>query len=342
MSLLINAYCTHRDPPALGFPHKLNSRRNRTDPELLEHLNAFISFILQGGEREMTESLYHVTRHIERAQHHYSLEVDDEHLDDFAGWARSANAISFLPDNTVRDPSGGVLVDPETGEPEEGAEVPYPQDALDRRARSFQRLAEEGIEVYSELPPVTGEGEVVLRAPGEVAMRMLALFVCAIRAESLNSDRPIPIKDLRKRIPLAFEALSPKEKKFLDAASPDQQDIVNHVWRYESLLALQWALGLAGELLFPTAICDLNQVVGTILDNRTETLVREAELRPTGELLDALDLHYRLHWATTQARVNGAEIRPDLEGGVILERHYALNWLTCFEDADWDDVDTPT
>ncbi|MCO6561396.1 MAG: DUF4272 domain-containing protein, partial [Gilliamella sp.] len=24
------------------------------------------------------------------------------------------------------------------------------------------------------------------------------------------------------------------------------------------------------------------------------------------------------------------------------ERHYALNWLTNFENADWDDVDTPT
>ena len=31
-----------------------------------------------------------------------------------------------------------------------------------------------------------------------------------------------------------------------------------------------------------------------------------------------------------------------LEGGVIYERHYALNWLFCFEQADWDDVDTPT
>jgi hypothetical protein len=31
-----------------------------------------------------------------------------------------------------------------------------------------------------------------------------------------------------------------------------------------------------------------------------------------------------------------------LDPGVIQERHHALNWLVRFEDAEWDDVDTPT
>lgn len=38
MQLLINAYATHRDPPPLEFPHGLNARRDRSDPELGEHL----------------------------------------------------------------------------------------------------------------------------------------------------------------------------------------------------------------------------------------------------------------------------------------------------------------
>lgn len=106
MALLINAYCTHRDPPPLDFPHQFNNRRDRSDPELDEHLNGFVGYILNRGEREMTQSLYHVMRHIERVQHHLSLEVEDDDLDAFSGWAWQSNAILFLPDGTVRDPSG--------------------------------------------------------------------------------------------------------------------------------------------------------------------------------------------------------------------------------------------
>ena len=36
--MLLNAYCTHRAPPPLAFRHRLNSRRDRSDPELASHL----------------------------------------------------------------------------------------------------------------------------------------------------------------------------------------------------------------------------------------------------------------------------------------------------------------
>ena len=58
--------------------------------------------------------------------------------------------------------------------------------------------------------------------------------------------------------------------------------------------------------------------------------------------LDALDLHYRAHWAVRQAQMEQADPPGGLIPGVVLERHYALNWLVRFEDAPWDEVDTPT
>ena len=64
--------------------------------------------------------------------------------------------------------------------------------------------------------------------------------------------------------------------------------------------------------------------------------------RPTAEILDQLDLHLRLHWLTTEARLGRRDAEPGVDPGVVLERHRALNWLVRFEDADWDDVDTPT
>jgi hypothetical protein len=59
-------------------------------------------------------------------------------------------------------------------------------------------------------------------------------------------------------------------------------------------------------------------------------------------LLDGLDLAYRLHWVTTDARVKSMTPAVALEPGVVVERHHALNWLTRFDDAEWDDVETPT
>ncbi len=60
--------------------------------------------------------------------------------------------------------------------------------------------------------------------------------------------------------------------------------------------------------------------------------------RPIAELLDVLDLHYRLHWITTDARVKKVPSPAGVEPGVVMERHRALNWLTRDQDA----VDTAT
>jgi hypothetical protein len=342
MSVLINAYCTHRDPPPLAFPHELHGRRDRTDRNLSEHLNGFMGFVMRGGEREMTQSRYHVLRHIQRVQHHLSLDVADDDMDAFGEWAAAANAICFLPDETIRDPSGRILVDPESGDPEEGAEVPYPPDAIQRRARSNERLAELEVHVMPTLPPVISEVEIELRPAREVALRSFALFVVAVRAESLATNQELTVDELRQKRPRGFDALSPKETSFLDNPSPEQQAVIDHAWRYEALFLLQWALRWFDDLFLPTKICDVPRVARVMLQEDDDAMVRDAELRATSELLDALDLHYRLHWAVRQARLDETDPPANLESGVIAERHYALNWLTGFEDAEWDDVDTPT
>lgn len=80
----------------------------------------------------------------------------------------------------------------------------------------------------------------------------------------------------------------------------------------------------------------------TAIEANTEEFPQEAYLRPASEILDALDLHYRLHWLVRQARIEEKVIPAELNEGVILERHYSLNWLIRFEDSNWDDVDMPT
>ena len=151
------------------------------------------------------------------------------------------------------------------------------------------------------------------------------------------------MEEIRAKLPRAFEALSPVESEFLASEQPERQDIVNHGWRYEALFVLEWALGLFDELRFPDALCDVPAVARALFDQDQEALLKRASLRPTSEILDALDLHLRLHWLAREAIHNQNREPPaGLDAGVLQERRHALNWLVRFEDADWDDVDTPT
>lgn len=221
----------------------------------------------------------------------------------------------------------------------------FPHDARDRQARSEEELSQFGIRTPATLPVVSAT-EVVLRPASEVARRALALFVVALRAESLMSPE-LAVSDLREKRPLAFRALTPKECLFLNDEAPDQQQITNFAWRYEAVWTLAWTLGLVEVLCYPSETCDVDILSKTMLELDEEALLKNAKLLPTETLLDALDLHFRLHWLVRQRPQDdkpgdGKMGGDDLDPGVVLERHHALNWLVQYGGAEWDDVQTPT
>ena len=339
--MLLNVYCTRRDLPRLSFPHTLRSQRDRTDPELAAHLHGFMGFVMGGGSRPMTATRYHVLRHIERVRHQVALEIEADDVAEFETWAKEANALVFLRDGSVRSPEGRVLVEPETGESQPGADVPYPPDSVERRAATQAALAARGLSTPAGLPPVVSELEVELREGPEVAARCLALFACALRAEGLSGPEQLTPDDIASRLPGAEAAMSPKERVFFREEAPSKRDVVDHVWRYEALCTLLWAIGHTPELAFPAATCDVAAVAKLLVGASHEAFVRDARRRLTTELLDALDLHLWLHYLVNEASAHEGTA-PGLVAGVVQERHHALNWLTCFEDADWDDVTTPT
>ncbi len=342
MAILVNAYSTLRDQVTIEFPHTVRSLRSAGDSGMREHLNGFMGFVCDGGEREMTATLFSVMRHIDRVHQHYSFEIEDDQLDDLADWGWQSNSIYFLPDGTVRDPAGAVLVDPATGTAQPEALVPYPADAIERSKRSDIWLANRGIPTLASLPPVIGEHEVVLRSADDVAWRIQSLFIVAVRAESVASESPIPASRLRGKAPLAFEAMTPMETAFVHDDSPNQASVMQFAWRYEALYALQWALSLHDELKFPDEICDVPLVAETMLRSTSREMILDACLRSPEEILDALDLNGRMFWAARQAKIDGNEPPASIDGDVLSERQHAFNWLVRFGDAPWDEVDTPT
>ena len=340
--LLINAYCSNHTLPPLDFPHMVQGKRDLSNPALPEHLRGFAGWVQSVSQGEMTQTRYHVLRHIEKVRHHVSMLVHPSNMDQFAAWALEANAIAFFPNGFICDPAGAVLLSPGGGDDNPDATVPYPQSARERKARTDDLLANRSLRAAASLPPVLAESEAVLRVSAEVAERIMALFAVAVRAESLASKSPMGRDEIMQRLGLADSALSPNERKFINDRTPTQKDIAQFGWCYECAYTLAWAVGMIDKLPFPSAICDVELIAQKLLKLGSGGISASAQLRPTAQLLDSLDLHQRLHWIVRQAQVDKKTAPGGLEPGVVQERHRALNWLVQFEGAEWDDVDTPT
>jgi hypothetical protein len=335
-TILFNAYCTRLSIAQPAFAHTLHARRDLSDPELLEHLNGFCGYVLGRGDGTMSRDKYHVILHVQRVQQHLSISVAESDLGALHAWAAQANAILFTPDGHVTDPQGRVLVNAADGKADADACLPYPEKAVARKTQTEARLAARGIEVPATLPPLVCEDELALRTRDEVIERARALLLVALRAESVASGEPMPVDTLLSKMPLADDALSPNEQAFLAQETPSQQDCAQFIWRYESLYLLEWVLCLVDELPYPDAPVDAASTVATLIE------MRGPRLRTSAEILDALDLHYRLHWHIRQSRLKKLGEVQGLDADVVMERHHTLNWLVRFQHAPWDEVDTPT
>jgi hypothetical protein len=163
MRVPVDAYSTLLVLPALDFPHERLNRRERGDPALEEGLDKLLHYVMgRGGLERMTAVKYGLWRHLQRTRHHVALFIDEAELDRLREWAEAANAVYLLPDGTIRDPFGRVLIGKE-GSGDAHARIPFPADARARKARSEALLEARGITIFDGLPPVVGEGEVALR-----------------------------------------------------------------------------------------------------------------------------------------------------------------------------------
>ena len=340
MSILVNAYSTITNPPTIDFNCKNLNQRGLEDPEFIEHLNGFFGYIMKAGDGQMNARRYALYRHIQRVKHQFSFEIEEDEFIEFVAWGWQANVIIFMPDGTIRNPDGGVLQYPD-GNFDLDAQFPYPFEALQRKAKTEQYLATLGLNTPISLPPVVAESEVILRTPEEIAKRALAVMLTSIQADNFRDNQVIDPIDLEECCPMGFAALSDNEREFINSKQPTEQDIVNMSWRYEALLPLQWAINWQSDLPFVDTFCDVSSLIEKGMQFNVKK-ISTVTLRSVDELLDALDLHYRLHWIARDFRIKEKQPPESIMEGVIAERHYALNWLTNFEDADWDDVDTPT
>jgi hypothetical protein len=200
---------------------------------------------------------------------------------------------------------------------------------------------------------IDDDEETTLREPAEVARRLLVLSAVTYRADGGDKQRAREVIEQHSLWP----EVTPEERPLLESDEPDPDLARKLLWRLEGMWVLAWSLGEL-DLPWPAGFCDVPRVVNTVMDCESRAdFVNSAKLRPKEEILDAVQLTLLQHWAIRDSYIHQREIPTDLDWtgeaemmpvrgcpttGVVAERHHALNWLVRFNDADWDDVDTPT
>jgi len=232
--------------------------------------------------------------------------------------------------------------------PDYGADVP--EEFRRRKERSMAFLREKGIYVTPWLPfldePEEGGHPRTVR---EVCGRTAALLAVSLYSECLLGEKmevPEALAFVQQIIDQygADQYFSPRERAYLGNPDSTEQERAGFSWQYETLLMMEWALGLVEELSYPDGICDVPMTVRRLREfHSLSEMEAGARPRTRRELLDAADLIYRMDWACVDARVNGFPAPAGLDGGVVMERHHALFWLAgCDGGCDWDDVDLST
>jgi len=340
-TVLVNAYATMRHLPPLDIDHRLLGARDRSDPDLAQHLQGFTGYVMGRGDGQMTSPRYYVWRHIQRVRHHLSFELEAEDLPRIKPWAIAANALLFLPDGSVRVPDGSVVVGAD-GAADPGATMPFPADAHARRGRTRNKLADAALQPPVGMAPALGEGELVLRSVEETLHRALALFYVAARAQARATGLP-PIAAGRDELnPIGAASPTPQERMFL---SDDAAAAAPLTWRYEAANTLLWTLGIDGAAIEASDnMIDVDALWASAARLAKAGDGQGLRFRPAGDILDALDRIWLEHWIVRQACQK--QIEPGaINGDVVAERHVALNWLTNFQndpDIAWDETDTPT
>ena len=201
--------------------------------------------------------------------------------------------------------------------------------AQERKDISIEILKSQGVPYIDHLPLRYETGEITPREQDEVIARAICSYAAIMCACSIRDEGKLADEDkqgvqgfLDNRYG-CIDKLTRMERRVIEGEA-SYDEAVNMGWKYESLWALLWAMGLVKELDFPKDICDCNFVMKTFSGDFSERV----KMRGTDEILQALDLIYRYHWACVNARVNGSK-SAGLDEEVVMERRGGLEWLCC-------------
>ncbi len=210
--------------------------------------------------------------------------------------------------------------------------------AIERKQNTERILKSLNIPFIDHLPLIEEDDEAKIRTPQEIAKRILVLTYLSYVSEEPD-DREKVITFLKEQE--LWDSVSNNEKVLFKKELSDQ-DYINISWRSEGIWLLLWVINKVDTIDLPNeevSITDILELLPEFMID-TKDFVKCATIKSVSEILDLLDLIYRLHWATRHTELNNLDTLA-LNSSIIQERHYAINWVTYYE-VNWDDITTDT
>jgi hypothetical protein len=214
----------------------------------------------------------------------------------------------------------------------------HPLTSTERKKITDDFLKSRKVPVLASLSEVEDHTNTRFRSDIDVARRCVILYGLIYVAHGAKTAEYMV--DYFKKNHL-WGSVSPDEQKYLLGKRTEKQDN-EMTWRIENLNVLLWSLGNFKILPLPNVRCSFTHYENLPdLDGNPLNWIQDAKLRNTEDILNEADLIYRIHWATTDARLNKTPMPYHMDNDVVYERHYALNWLTMYAD-EWDEITTDT
>lgn len=192
-----------------------------------------------------------------------------------------------------------------------------------------------GVEVNTALPCIEGPDETRPKSASEVAQQLIAVHYMV----KVGYGYPIALARERLLELGASEILGSASRDIMEQENLSERDKINLCWQVEGLQALAWALALDLVQLDHTRPCDDDLASRVPAPEQEIDFIRNATLRPIGDIQEQVDLIYRMHWAAANARFTGTD--SSLNESIIRERRRALDWIYGV-DEDWDEVPLDT
>jgi len=269
-----------------------------------------------------------------------------------------AGGIGFLPNGTLLDQDGAVIVYPDgqSGSADFrprgctrkilGPEIAS-EEGERRKNRTIAFLNEKRIPYIQWMPQLPPLEQCRFKTKEDIARRAVALLIviqyaCDVaQGEDIRESR-VFFTDMLQKFGVA-DCLTENESKLLRDDEPRVEEAINISWQYEAYWTLIWALGLVDALDFPDRVCDCDYAIQVVSDCETfEQFYLKTAMRSKEEIMDEADKMYRLHWSCVNSRIKGEEAPAGMNESIVMERRRGLFWMIGHRNEDWDHISMDT
>jgi len=285
-------------------------------------------------------------------------EINEDQMLLFTDLLSNIGGIGFLPNGTLLDDEGAVVVYPDG---QSGPSNFRPQactrkvmgqavtseEGEQRKNKTIAYLKERAIPYTASLPQLPPIEDCQFKTEEDIARRAVALliviqFACDVaQGGNVEESREFFINMLRTY--KVENYLTDNERDFLQASEPNVQEAINISWQYEAYWTLIWALGFVGDLDFPDEVCDCEYAIQVVSNCETfEQFYLQAVMRSQEEILDEADKIYRYHWACVDSRIQERPAPAGMNESIVMERRRGLFWIIGHRNEEWDTISMDT